>query len=140
MLKQKFFLLCLVFFYVSNSQPTGISNQGRTKSGGYITAGDRIYLIGTQDGDFPDMGRHVEGEMCGLWLHPIKLSDGFWVKVTDTTTSDTAWLSDAAEFVNYPYGNRFIYSPILNGIEIERFQFCPDRQQGILIQYTIKNN
>ena len=49
----------------------GISNQGRNQRQPYVTAGDRTYLIGTQDGAFPDMGDHVPGEMGGLWLHPI---------------------------------------------------------------------
>ncbi len=39
----------------------GISNQGRNKQKPYVTAGDRTYLIGTQDGNFPDMGQHVPG-------------------------------------------------------------------------------
>jgi len=51
----------------------GISNHGANEDQPYVTAGDRTYLIGTQDGNFPDMGEHVPGEMGGLWLHPIKL-------------------------------------------------------------------
>src|SRR4051794_31649164 len=61
----------------------GISNHGQTQGQPYVTAGDRTYLIGTQDGNFPDLGQHVPGEMGGLWLHPIKLIDGFWATVTD---------------------------------------------------------
>ena len=53
---------------------------GSTRHQPYVTAGDRAYLIGTQDGNFPDMGGHVPGEMGGLWLHPIKLIDGFWAR------------------------------------------------------------
>src|SRR5215831_5550445 len=133
-------VLILLFAISANADPMqGISNHGKTKTGGYITAGDRLYLIGTQDGLFPDMGRHVHGEMGGLWLHPIKLLDGFWAKLTDTSNSKSQWLLDAAEFVNYPYGNLFRYSPILDGIEIERFQFCPDGREGMLVEYTIKN-
>jgi hypothetical protein len=49
----------------------GISNDGRNTTMPYVTAGDRVYFIGTQDGNFPDMGGHVPGEMGGLWLHPI---------------------------------------------------------------------
>ena len=119
---------------------SGLSNHGQTKTGGYITAGDRIYLIGTQDGNFPDMGRHVEGEMGGLWLPPIKLIDGFWAKLTDVTSGEAKWLTDAAEFVNYPYGNEFKYVPVLDGVEVRRFQFCPDGRQGIVIQYAINNS
>ena len=54
----------------------GISNQGQTKQQPYVTAGDRTYLIGTQDGNFPDMGQHIPGEMGGLWLPPIKRLPG----------------------------------------------------------------
>ena len=34
----------------------GISNNGKNPTDPYVTAGDRAYLIGTQDGNFPDMG------------------------------------------------------------------------------------
>ena len=91
----------------------GISNHGQNKNKPYITAGDRTYIIGTQNGNFPDMGNHVKGEMGGLWLHPIKLMDGFWVKLTDVVTGNESWLSEAVEFINYPYGNRLKYAPVL---------------------------
>src|SRR4026208_1797654 len=55
----------------------GISNHGKNATDPYVAAGDRAYLIGTQDGSFPDMGGHVPGEMGGLWVHPFKLIDGF---------------------------------------------------------------
>ncbi len=117
----------------------GISNHGQNKSQPYVTAGDRTYLIGTQDGNFPDMGEHVPGEMGGLWLHPIKLIDGFWATVTDMATNQEIALSESTEFVNYPYGNRFRYGPVLDGLEIERFQFSPDGQAGLIVQYAFKN-
>jgi hypothetical protein len=117
----------------------GVSNHGENKGRPYVTAGDRTYLIGTQDGDFPDLGQHVPGEMGGLWLHPIKLIDGFWAKVTDQATNQEIALSESAEFVNYPYGNRFRYGLVLDSLEIERFQFSPDGQQGLIVQYTFKN-
>jgi hypothetical protein len=117
----------------------GISNHGHNTGQPYVTAGDRTYLIGTQDGDFPDMGQHVPGEMGGLWLHPIKLIDGFWARVTDVATNQDIALSESTEFVNYPYGNRFRYGLVLDSLEIERFQFSPDGQQGLIVQYTFKN-
>src|SRR5919202_5408673 len=83
----------------------GISNHGQNKGEPYVTAGDRTYLIGTQDGNFPDMGQHVPGEMGGLWLHPIKLIDGFWAQVTDRATNRTAALAKSTELVTYPYGS-----------------------------------
>ncbi len=144
-------ILLFVFFALTNvrlllcqnayAMPilAGISNHGANKGQPYVTAGDRTYLIGTQDGNFPDMGEHVPGEMGGLWLHPIKLLDGFWATVTDMATNQQIALSESAEFVNYPYGNRFRYGPVLDSLEIERFQFSPDSQEGLIVQYSFKN-
>src|SRR5919202_2763288 len=117
----------------------GISNHGQNKGEPYVTAGDRTYLIGTQDGNFPDMGQHVPGEMGGLWLHPIKLIDGFWATVTDVGSRQEIALSESAEFINYPYGNRFTYGPVLDSLTVERFQFSPDGQDGLIVQYKFTN-
>jgi len=117
----------------------GISNHGQHKDQPYVTAGDRAYLIGTQDGNFPDLGQHVPGEMGGLWLHPIKLIDGFWAQVTDPATHQDIALSESTDFVTYPYGTRFRYGQVLDSLDIERFQFSPDGQQGLIIEYTFKN-
>ena len=96
-------------------------------------------MIGTQDGNFPDMGDHVPGEMGGLWLHPIKLIDGFRAEIRDTMTGQMAALSKSTEFRNYPYGSRISYGPVLDSLEIERFQFSPDGQPGLIVQYTFTN-
>ena len=47
----------------------------------YVTAGDRVYMVGHQDGTFPTLGWHIKGEMGGIWNHPIKLMDGFDVEM-----------------------------------------------------------
>ena len=117
----------------------GLSNKGQNLNKPYLSAGDRTYIVGTQDGNFPDLGSHVKGEMGGLWLSPIKLLDGFWVKLTDTDGGSSAWLQDAQEFINYPYGSKFIYPSKLDGIQSERLQFCPQGQEGMVIKYTFKN-
>ena len=39
-----------------------------------------------------------------------------------------------------PYGNIFRYDSGIPGIAIQRMQFCPDGQQGIVIQYEISNS
>jgi len=117
----------------------GLSNHGQNKTRPYVTAGDRAYLIGTQDGDFPDMGEHLAGEMGGLWLHPIKLIDGFRAEVTDAATQQHVALSESSEFINYPYGNLFRYDPVLDGVQIERLQYSPEGQPGVIVRYTFKN-
>src|SRR5438034_1655819 len=103
----------------------GISNHGENKVQPYVTAGDRAYLIGTQDGNFPDMGEHVPGEMGGLWLHPIKLIDGFWATVTDVATNREFALSESAEFVNYPLANRSRNGRGLAGLKLNAFRSGP---------------
>jgi glycogen debranching enzyme len=117
----------------------GIGNQGRNKQQPYVTAGDRTYLIGTQDGNFPDMGKHVPGEMGGLWLPPIKLIDGFQARIAEIGTDKEIPLAESAEMITYPYGNRFRYGRVLDDLDIDRFQFSPDHRPGMIIQYRFKN-
>src|SRR5262245_20286765 len=116
----------------------GRSNEGRTGTKPYVTAGTRAYLIGTQDGNFPDQGEHLPGEMGGAWLQPIKLIDGFAATVSEARGPESA-LSTAIDFTTYPYGSRFAYGPVLDSLEIERFEFSPDGREGFVVQYEIRN-
>jgi glycogen debranching enzyme len=117
----------------------GISNEGRNQRQPYVTAGDRTYLIGTQDGNFPDLGEHVPGEMGGLWLPPIKLLDGFQARIADLRTGEENSLTESTEMVALPYGNLFRYGRALEQMDVERFQFSPDHQQGLVVEYRFKN-
>jgi glycogen debranching enzyme len=117
----------------------GISNQGRNERQPYVTAGDRIYLIGTQDGNFPDMGQHVPGEMGGLWLPPIKLIDGFQAQIAEVGIEQEVRLSESMEMVAHPYGNLFRYGRVLDEMDVDRFQFSPDQRQGLIVQYRFRN-
>ncbi len=117
----------------------GLSNHGKTGDKAYVTAGTRTYVIGTQDGNFPDLGDHLPGEMGGAWLHPIKLIDGFRATVAEPATNRDVALSASTDFITYPYGNRFAYGPVLDSLEIERFQFSPDGREGFIVQYEFRN-
>jgi len=33
----------------------------------------------------------------------------------------------------------FIYEPVLNGILVQRLQYCPQKKEGMVIKYTIQN-
>ncbi|HEX6814023.1 MAG TPA: hypothetical protein VF102_00010 [Gemmatimonadaceae bacterium] len=91
---------------VAASPLAGLSNHGQNKHEPNVTAGDRTYLIGTQDGNFPDQGGHVRGQMGGLWLHPIKLIDGFVPRLTDLVSRrDTVLAEDRASYADF-YGTR----------------------------------
>lgn len=103
----------------------------------FFAAGDRIYMVGHQDGSFPDLGWHVEGEMGGIWNHPIKLMDGFTAAVL--LENQQYCLDKADVFFNYPIGNKHLFQTSIPGIEVERFQFVPDGKEGLIIDFTFRN-
>jgi len=65
-------------------------------------------MVGHQDGTFPDLGWHIEGEMGGIWNHPIKLMDGFDIQITEA--SESFKLNKADRFINYPVANMHSFS------------------------------
>ena len=107
----------------------------------FICAGRRTYLIGAQDGSFPDFGHHVPDEMGGVWSHPVKWMDGFWLKArrTDMPDMPEAWLNRADEFRNYPYYNEHRFSLEDLRLEAVRRQFCPDDAEGVVVVYELTN-
>lgn len=106
----------------------------------YYNAGEYIKICGAQDGYFPDFGHHVPNEMGGVWLHPIKLLDGFWLKITDVDRKIAVW-SRADGFTNEAWGSRFHYDHGLGHIpvELERIQFAPEQEKGLIVYYTLRN-
>lgn len=106
-----------------------------------VCASEQIKLIGSLDGMFPDFGHHLEGEMGGLWLHPIKLLDGFWLHFYDPAADKAkAWLL-ADSFENRPEGNSFFYRAGLGHtpLRIDRHQLAPEGAQGVIITYVFHN-
>lgn len=103
----------------------------------FVTAGNRVYMVGHQDGSFPDLGWHIKGEMGGIWNHPIKLMDGFDIELTHG--NEVFKLDKAIGFTNYPTANKHTFIWKEKNIEIERWQFVPDDKQGLVVQLIIKN-
>lgn len=114
----------------------GITGNEQYLNSPYVTAGDRLYMVGHQNGQFPDLGWHVTGEMGGIWDHPIKLMDGFTAALK--IGNETHCLSDAHQFVNFPFANvhRYETPP---GLRVGRFQFVPDGVEAIVVEYTFTN-
>ncbi|MDR2482987.1 MAG: hypothetical protein LBD08_05075 [Treponema sp.] len=98
-----------------------------------LCAGERLKLIGTADGRFPDFGHHLEKEMGGLWLHPVKLLDGFWIRLKDLDSENVdVWtIADSCEV--RPEGIIFQYRTNLGHtpIQMSRAQIIPDAEPGI---------
>lgn len=107
----------------------------------YVCANERLKLVGTTDGYFPDFGHHLENEMGGLWLYPVKLLDGFWLRFIDHTAKTVDCWIHADEFINYPYKNEFTYGNGLGHttVKIRRTQIIPDGIQGLLVTYEFYN-
>lgn len=111
----------------------------------FVCAGNRAYMVGSQNGDFPDFGHHVKDEMGGLWDHPIKLMDGFWLRIGeeaqdgDSPAAEGQWLEAADTFHNYAFFNEHRYSLPGLGLEAVRRQFCPDDAEGFVVSYRIRD-
>ena len=123
-------------------QVSGLSSiEGKTQylASPFVAAGDRVYLVGHQDGTFPDLGWHIDGEMGGIWDHPIKLMDGFTANLKIVGSNDSFCLDHASRFINYPIGNSHHFEWSKENITVERFQFVPDRTEGIIIEFHIIN-
>lgn len=103
----------------------------------YVTAGNRVYMVGHQNGTFPELGWHIQGEMGGVWDHPIKLMDGF--KVELDLNNKVFHLDSAKSFVNYPMANKHEYRPSDENLVITRWQFVPDDKEGLIVQFDIEN-
>lgn len=103
----------------------------------FVTAGNRVYMVGHQDGSFPELGWHIKGEMGGIWNHPIKLMDGFEVSLDFEDIQHT--LAAAQSFVNYPFANKQVYNIPEKELGITRWQFVPDDMEGIAVVFEIAN-
>ncbi len=106
----------------------------------FVTAGDRVYIIGHQDGTFPDLGWHVAGEMGGIWDHPVKLMDGFTANLKMKDLDKTFCLDKAEKFINYPLANSHRYNWTEENITVERIQSVPDGVEGAIVEFRIKND
>lgn len=128
--------------YSQDIMSDGISNYGKTNVKDYypsFTSGNRTYIFGHQNGNFPNISGHLADEMGGIWMHPIKLADGFWMKIKNTETNESVCLDNASSNVTYPYGSNYYYYNLMKSLDIERVQFCPDHESGIIVCYNIKN-
>ncbi len=106
-----------------------------------VCASEHAKLIGTLDGGFPDFGHHQEKEMGGLWMHPIKVLDGFWLRFCDHQADNVDTWILADRYTCQPEGNTFYYTGGLGhtSIAIKRQQIAPQDAPGLIVTYTFEN-
>src|ERR1700730_97712 len=98
----------------------------------YVVAGDRAYIVGTQDGNFPGMGFHISGHMNGVWSHPLKLLDSYEFLLDDAALPAVQRFTSGPGFVRLDY-------PTTSGLQITRTEFAPDGLPVALIGVEIEN-
>lgn len=103
----------------------------------FVAAGDRVYVVGHQDGTFPDLGWHVTGEMGGVWNHPVKLLDGYRLAM-GVDDQPIMCLPSAIKFYNYPMASQHVY-PSVDGISVSSIVMVPDGKQGVIVEYQFTN-
>lgn len=82
------------------------------------------------------MGGHVPHEMGGVWSHPIKVLDGFWLGI-GTELATALWLPPAGRFETSPVSARHVY-PEVCGFEISREVWVPHDEEAVVIRWELR--
>lgn len=102
----------------------------------YLTPGRHIQLIGSQNGSFTAFGHHVPHEMGGIWMHPIKLLDGFWFGIA-SEAGDIDWLTDAVSYSNHVFYNVLTFER--EGLTIRRVEYSAQSFPGLIVEFSVTN-
>ncbi len=97
----------------------------------YLVTGHKMYMIGSQDGLFPERGEHLPYQMWGVWAPPVKVLNGLWLKVNGELASL------ASSYEQLPYGASFRYEE--QDFRMERFQFIPQEEKGLILRISLEN-
>jgi hypothetical protein len=109
-----------------------LSTTDQLKTRRYVSAGDRAYVMGFQDGRFYAQGWHVTGEMGGVWTEPLKLVDGVWFGINGQ------WLAPAEKFTS-GWGYTRMDFPDTAGLKVSRTDFAPDGHRAALFGLRLEN-
>lgn len=124
-------------FFTQLNNLEKIEGNSDYKDSPFLSAGKRLYVVGHQNGTFPDLGWHVEDEMGGVWLHPIKLLDGYHAEIKKN--KDHLCLTQADQFINYPIGAEQIFDFNDLGLKVSQFHFVPENENGLIVAYQLEN-
>ena len=103
----------------------------------YLTPGRQIHVIGSQNGRFTPFGAHCDHEMGGVWAHPIKLLDGYWLGVRDLEGDGIRWATDAQVFENHAYYTQVRFEQ--PGLEILRTEVTSRQSPELMVRFDIRN-
>lgn len=101
----------------------------------FFLSGNKMYEIGGMSGDFPAIGWHIDGEMGGVWAHPMKVLDGFYFEVDE---GEGSWLlTDCKDFSHGFAAADFRFKK--DGLEMERKDFVVEDEAALFSLITIRN-
>lgn len=109
----------------------------------YVTAGNRVYSVATQHGEFTEIGWRQPSEMSGVWDHPVKLLDGFWLGITFghpnlvNASRKIHWLTRASLWRITPGQVEITYN--LNYLEVVRREYGVDDHEGMVVHLKLMN-
>ncbi len=109
----------------------------------YVTAGNRVYSVATQHGEFTEVGKRQPGEMSGVWDHPMKLLDGFWLGVTfghtelGRASEKMHWLTRASRWQMTPGQVEIAYR--LPNLDLCRREYGVDDYEGLVVRLELTN-
>jgi hypothetical protein len=109
-----------------------VSTSTRLQDRRAVTAGQRSYAVGFEDGRFYAHGWHITGEMGGVWAPPIKLVDGVWFGL------DGQWVGQATKFFS-GWGYTRYRLPATDGLSLQRIDFAPDRYRALVYGLRMTN-
>lgn len=112
----------------------------------FVTAGNRVYSIASQHGEFPEIGWRQPREMAGVWDHPMKLLDGFWFGVTtgqaDLThqLEDICWLTQASRWRMSPGEIEMTYAlEQFGSLTAIRREYGVNDAEGLIVRLELRN-
>jgi hypothetical protein len=108
------------------------STSSRLQDRREVTAGQRSYAVGFEDGRFYAHGWHITGEMGGVWTPPVKLLDGVWFGI------DGRWVGQASRFFS-GWGYTRYQLPSMDGFRLQRVDFAPDAYRAVLFGLRLTN-
>lgn len=103
----------------------------------YFLSGRKLYAIGTTSGALEPVGaEHLVGEMGGVWAHPVKFLDGWYLSITDQSGQDDLLLCLDFEGHLSDATMQFAYGPL----RISRTDFADDDNAALFSLVEICND
>jgi hypothetical protein len=103
----------------------------------YFLSGRKLYAIGTTNGALEPVGaEHLVGEMGGVWAHPVKFLDGWYLSIQDSAGRDD--LLRCLEFEGHlsDATMKFAHGPLL----LTRTDFVADDDAALFSLIEIRND